>query len=125
MQFQTQLKIVLKRFCFKMKIFKELLVDMKADLRQIEQLCADLERSQKLAESGDKRQQETIERIRKALKTFELKYEVDPDRLVRIVHSFKEHMKDAYKSKREMVEVNLCLVISIAKKTCESRLVLP
>jgi RNA polymerase primary sigma factor len=44
-QFQPQLKIVLKRFCFKMKMVEELLVDLKADLREIEQLYADLERS--------------------------------------------------------------------------------
>jgi hypothetical protein len=45
-QFQTQLKIVLKRCRFEMKIFQELPVDMKADLRQIEQLYTDLERFQ-------------------------------------------------------------------------------
>ena len=50
------------------------------------------------------------------MRKFELKYEADPKRLVEIVKAFKSHMNEAYKAKREMVEANLRLVISIAKK---------
>ncbi|MDR0742694.1 MAG: hypothetical protein LBE98_04505 [Puniceicoccales bacterium] len=58
-QFQTQLKTVLKRFCFKMKIFEEPLIKLRPDVRQINQLSADLERANKALANGNKAQVET------------------------------------------------------------------
>jgi RNA polymerase primary sigma factor len=115
-QFQMQLKTVLKRFCFKMKIFEEPLTKLRPDSKQISQLHVDLERATRALENGDMSQTDIIDRINKALRKFELKHEADPKKLVEILKAFKFHMNEAYKAKREMVEANLRLVISIAKK---------
>lgn len=115
-QFQLQLKTVLKRFCFKMKIFEEPLAKIRPDIRQMDQLFVDLAKSEKLLANGDTTQKDQIDRIKRALLQFELKYEADPKRLVEIAKNFKFHMQEANNAKREMVEANLRLVISIAKK---------
>jgi hypothetical protein len=84
-QFRMQCKTVLKRFCFKMKIFEQPRFNLKADLRQIGQLSADLERSNKMATQGNELQLATIETIEKVLKNFDLKYEVEENRLLAII----------------------------------------
>jgi RNA polymerase primary sigma factor len=115
-QFQSQLKTVMKRFCFKMKIFEDYLQRLRPDLKQIEQLLREIAKTKIIAERKKVDVSCQLDRIRRALIKLEEKYEVDPERLLDIVKNFREYMKEAHRAKQEMVEANLRLVISIAKK---------
>ncbi|MDR1303193.1 MAG: RNA polymerase sigma factor RpoD [Puniceicoccales bacterium] len=115
-QFQSQLKTVMKRFCFKMKIFEDFLQKLRPDLKQIEQLLHEIAKARMIAERKKIDIGPQLERIRRALMKLEEKYNVDPERLLEIVKNFRESMKEAHRAKQEMVSANLRLVISIAKK---------
>jgi RNA polymerase primary sigma factor len=115
-QFQSQLKTVMKRFCFKMKIFEDYLIRLRPDLKQIEQLLREITKAKMVAERRKIDMKDQLDRIRRALVKLEEKYNVDPERLLEIVKNFREYMKEAHRAKQEMVEANLRLVISIAKK---------
>jgi RNA polymerase primary sigma factor len=99
-----------------MKIFQDFLQQLHPDLKQIEQLLREIAKAKMIAERKKLDISTQLDRITHALINLEEKYNVDPERLLEIEKNFPEDMKEALKAKQEMVEANLRLVISIAKK---------
>ena len=57
-----------------------------------------------------------MDRVLAELETAKSKFRMDPEELAQLIKDLRRFMRLAHKAKTEMVEANLRLVISIAKK---------
>ena len=111
-KFETQLKPLFKRFCFKLKVFEEFLDRYSPLLREVEKILGSLnsiEKSVAYASIG-------TQPLQKRLRTIEYELHLPPAQFVEWVKTVRRHIREVNKAKNEMVESNLRLVISIAKK---------
>lgn len=111
---QAQLKPFFKNFCFKLKVFEEYLDTLIPDVQNIEEHLDQL----LIAEKSNSKRAKAIDTkaLKNKLKEFAETYRVDPTEFIRIIRTARKAMRDAHTAKTEMVEANLRLVISIAKK---------
>jgi len=108
-------QVILRKFCFKMKLFEEWLElpDIKGDIEDSRNLIeptivargpvrAKLARKPEISASRSRE--------------IELRWRLTPAELILMSRNVRKHLDEAQRAKTEMVEHNLRLVISIAKK---------
>ncbi len=108
-------KDILRKFCFKMKLFEEWL--------ELPDIKGDIEDSRNLVEPtivvrGPVRAKKAVKQEISASRTreIELRWRLSPSELIHLARNVRKHLDEAQRAKTEMVEHNLRLVISIAKK---------
>ncbi|MDB6092878.1 MAG: polymerase, sigma 70 subunit, RpoD family [Verrucomicrobia bacterium] len=102
------------KFFFKLKVYEEYLEQLRPILEEVETLQAQVDRAKHPKTKKDAALD--VRAINHRLKQIEASHRIAPAPLLAVVAQTRVHVREAHQAKTEMVEANLRLVISIAKK---------
>ncbi|MEX2044939.1 MAG: sigma-70 family RNA polymerase sigma factor, partial [Opitutus sp.] len=102
------------KFYFKLNVYDEYLEELRSTVEEIESLHNQLERSKHPKTKRDAAIDTRAVNTR--LRHIEAQQRIAPAELLKVVAQTMVHVREAHQAKTEMVEANLRLVISIAKK---------
>ncbi|HTL67591.1 MAG TPA: RNA polymerase sigma factor RpoD [Lacunisphaera sp.] len=102
------------KYFFKLKVFEDFLLELRPKIHDVEKCFHDLHRAKHPKSKKDAGIDVRV--VNNRLKQLEGDLRITPQNLMDTLKVARGHIREAHKAKTEMVEANLRLVISIAKK---------